>query len=483
MTAAISRLSRPSRELVGGAVLSLVAIVIGVVAGHSPGLGIAAAAGVLFALILLSDLAVGLCLFLLVAFLDVVSLNQDLSVTKGAGAVLAVSWLAMIATRRGSERQGLASQSPWLAGALIGLLAWSALSAMWAESFGAVVRSTERFGLVVLLVPIVYAAVRERKHVVWLFGVFVVGALLSVLWGLTQGKLAGGAAAAQAGRLSGATVEANVLAALLIVCVIFSGALALVARRAPLVRGLAVLAGAAATLAFFATYSRGGLVALGVVIAAGCVYAGRWRRPFVALALGVVLVGAVLVQSTGSGAVNRLTSTTSSGRTDIWRLSLRMVGAHPVVGVGSGNFNVAEPHYLLSSPGEIQAVNFVLTDPQPTHNTYLQTLAEMGVVGLALFLLILLLSIRAAVLAVRIFHARGDRSMEILARALVLAIVGILAADFFVSDSYSKQLWLLLAVCPALLAIARRSPMRRRDAAESPMAPHGVAASDPEWRP
>ena len=35
--------------------------------------------------------------------------------------------------------------------------------------------------------------------------------------------------------------------------------------------------------------------------------------------------------------------------------------------------------------------------------------------------------------------------MEIVARAMVVALVGILAADFFVSEQYGKQLWLLLA--------------------------------------
>jgi hypothetical protein len=38
-----------------------------------------------------------------------------------------------------------------------------------------------------------------------------------------------------------------------------------------------------------------------------------------------------------------------------------------------------------------------------------------------------------------------------------LALAGMLAADFFVSEQYSKQLWLLLALGPSLLAIAHHS--------------------------
>ena len=44
--------------------------------------------------------------------------------------------------------------------------------------------------------------------------------------------------------------------------------------------------------------------------------------------------------------------------------------------------------------------------------------------------------------------------MALLSRAVVVALVALLAMDFFLSDQFSKQLWLLLALCPALLSIA-----------------------------
>jgi O-antigen ligase len=209
--------------------------------------------------------------------------------------------------------------------------------------------------------------------------------------------------------------------------------------------------------AFFGTFSRGGLISLGVVLLVGCVYAGRARPAFVALVVAVTLIGAVFLGNDASGAVQRLTSTNTSGRSDIWKIGLRMVRANPVVGVGSGNYTVAERHYLLTAPGAIQRGDLIVTTPLPAHNIYLHVLAEMGIVGLALFLSILWLSIRSAVKAVGIFRDTGQRSLEILGRSLVVALAGILAADFFVSDQYSKQLWLLLAMGPALLAIARRS--------------------------
>jgi len=39
----------------------------------------------------------------------------------------------------------------------------------------------------------------------------------------------------------------------------------------------------------------------------------------------------------------------------------------------------------------------------------------------------------------------------------VRPLVGILAADFFISEQFGKQLWLLLGLGPALYGVARRT--------------------------
>jgi hypothetical protein len=50
----------------------------------------------------------------------------------------------------------------------------------------------------------------------------------------------------------------------------------------------------------------------------------------------------------------------------------------------------------------------------------------------------------------------------VLARAMVVVIAGLLAADFFGSRQYSKQLWLVLSLCPVLLQISRAELAARR---------------------
>jgi len=133
-----------------------------------------------------------------------------------------------------------------------------------------------------------------------------------------------------------------------------------------------------------------------------------------------------------------------------------MVNDRPVLGVGAGNYGVASIHYLLR-PGATQRDRYILKKDVP-HNIYLNVLTELGVVGLVLFVVILALCLRSALLAARTFAARGDPTMELLARALFIGLVGLLVTDFFSSALYSKQLWFLLAAGPALLALAQRSP-------------------------
>src|SRR5436305_1881168 len=59
----------------------------------------------------------------------------------------------------------------------------------------------------------------------------------------------------------------------------------------------------------------------------------------------------------------------------------------------------------------------------------------------------------------------GDVEMEVLARAVVLGSLGMLAAAFFFSGEYQKQLWLLLGASAALPSVANRmSPRVRKPA-------------------
>jgi len=186
--------------------------------------------------------------------------------------------------------------------------------------------------------------------------------------------------------------------------------------------------------------------------------AGRWRGPML-IAAGAVCASAVFYFATVASlpARERVTEVgTGTGRTDLWTVGLRMVSAHPLEGVGVGNFQDASVHYLLQ-PGLIHRADFIITTPKIAHNTYLQAFAELGIPGGVMFILIVASGAGCMLAAARTATARGDLELELLTRGAFVATTGFLAASFFISENYSKLMWLLLALGPPMLAIARRS--------------------------
>jgi len=84
------------------------------------------------------------------------------------------------------------------------------------------------------------------------------------------------------------------------------------------------------------------------------------------------------------GSIFNVTYATNRQRIEIWRGIIRMVKARPFLGVGIGNFNLVYPAYqtegaLFSYGGQDHFI-------RQAHNEYLQFAAELGLVGLGLFL-------------------------------------------------------------------------------------------------
>src|ERR687886_2170202 len=85
--------------------LAGVAVLLGIGAGVDPRIAVAAAIGLAFVALVMSDLTIGLCMFAVVAFLDVLPHlgGSALSFTKIVGFLLAVSWLAKVSSSADSR--------------------------------------------------------------------------------------------------------------------------------------------------------------------------------------------------------------------------------------------------------------------------------------------------------------------------------------------------------------------------------------------
>ena len=218
---------------------------------------------------------------------------------------------------------------------------------------------------------------------------FVVGSVISVLIGIASGGLHASADAvnqtAIQGRFTGGGGDPNVQAAG------YVAAMFLIIGLIPIYRGRAmrfslVSAFALVTVGFLATQSRGGLLALIAATVVALIVAPRYRRRIFGLgAIMCVAIGVLL--ATTPGALSRITNFGggSSGRGDLWRVALDVFHDHPLAGVGAGNFEAVESHFVLR-PGAISRIQYLVDVPHLVHNTYLQLLAETGVIGLALYL-------------------------------------------------------------------------------------------------
>ena len=117
---------------------------------------------------------------------------------------------------------------------------------------------------------------------------------------------------------------------------------------------------------------------------------------------------------------------------------------HPVVGVGLANYPIVSPTYSASSIN-LRSSRYALQQ-FVTHNTYLETFAELGAVGLVLLLATLLLCFVGALRGVRALARPADFATSLISRGLIAGTFGVLVAFTFGSGEYDKQLWLLLGL-------------------------------------
>jgi O-antigen ligase len=255
------------------------------------------------------------------------------------------------------------------------------------------------------------------------------------------------------GRLQGASGDPNFMAAFIVAAVALGAVLwGAVASRwrvvVPALMGLLLVG-------LPATESRGGLLALLVVLVVAIVVMRGRRSAVLGGAAVAVLVAGVWIAANPS-ALARIQSAEQdrgNGREDLWLVARRMSADHPLTGVGLHNFTARSPEYIRQ-PGSLTYVDLVVDRPHEVHNTYLQMLAETGVIGLGLFLAFASTALASAVRAARRFERAGRHRLAVLARGVLVADLGLLTAAFFISAQSTATVWLLLALGPALLGLA-----------------------------
>jgi O-antigen ligase len=430
------------------------AITVGGISGVQPRLGILVAGAAIFVALVLTNLQIGFAAMVMFAYLEVLTVAGGVSLAKVAGALIVVAWIAVVSVRGAAERNFFAEHAG-LTYLLVAFLGWNLISLAWSPSSPLALESVMRYALNIFLFPIAFTAVRNRRDAVLILAAIVAGACVAAVSAIVAPPAP---ESAVAGRATGTVGDPNELAASLLVGLAVAVAFAVNRHIAGTLRGLAAVAAALCLIGILSSLSRGGLIGVAAALVIAVLVGGRWRgRVFViCLTVAVLAVGyfAFAAPLPARERVLNIGGGGGTGRLDLWTVGLRMIETHPLNGVGTGQFANTSVHYLLR-PGLIESGAFILSTPKVAHNTYLNTVSEIGILGGVLFVAILVTCVGCALLAVRRARIDGDERMEILLRGLVVGMGGYLVTLMFISENYAKLFWIMLALGPAMLAVTR----------------------------
>jgi O-antigen ligase len=246
------------------------------------------------------------------------------------------------------------------------------------------------------------------------------------------------------------------------------------------VRWFALLATFALCVATLLTYSRGGYLALAVVLFALAI-AGFIRMRMLVAAVLIVVVMLPFLPSSYTDRVGSLVDIVSlaftdeatepaptaddssvSGRRGEVLAGVAMFRDHPLLGVGAHNY----PEHYQEYGREIGIDRRV---QRSAHSLYVEIAAETGVVGIVAFgglVLALFMWLRR----VWTSPALPDELRDF-ARVLAVALSGYLLASVFLHAAYPRFLWMLAAASLAVAETAYERRTRRTTARLRPIRP------------
>lgn len=229
------------------------------------------------------------------------------------------------------------------------------------------------------------------------------------------------------------------------------------------------------------TLSRGGQLGLLAVLGAIGIRSRR-KAPFVVtlVCLGI-LVGAFAPSAfwrrmESIGEFDR--DLQAQSRLYTWWAALNIAGNNPLFGVGPGNFrNVYGRQFADNRPAGV--------NPEwlTAHSVYFQLLAELGSLGLAIFIAMVLINLRTCNRIVKLNGAgqlvgRDGELLAAAAAACSASLVGFLVSGTFLSAGYYPHFWYLTAFVVIVESLAlQAAPVRTQEMAASarPLIRHRTA--------
>lgn len=153
------------------------------------------------------------------------------------------------------------------------------------------------------------------------------------------------------------------------------------------------------------------------------------------------------------------------GRLHFWSVALRMASANPLIGVGFNSYNKAYDFYDFSG-GEYGRGYSV-------HSIYFGVLAEIGYLGLCLYLLIIWSAFRACFYCRKLGLQRKHQFLVVSAGALEASLVAFLVGGAFVPLQYNEMFWHIIGLSIVLIRIT----VQHEESAAAPVTAYHIPPS------
>ncbi|MCK5146606.1 O-antigen ligase family protein [bacterium] len=317
---------------------------------------------------------------------------------------------------------------------ILGLLILS--STLYAKDQGGSLAKILEFGKYLLLYFLIIHLVKSEKQIRLLFWLIVVSGLCMFTFGLYYSFVAGEAASGM--RLISLVQDPNSFAIKLLPAVGFSYALFKIEEKNVL-KLLALLSLMLLSLCIVVTFSRGGL--MGLITILGLISWVEFRNKK-GILFGITIFVILVITIPPELIFLRIQglSTTKLDSSILQRLRLLKGGLHiflehPLIGVGAGNFMAYSRQYAGT------------LFPMVAHNSFLEVAAELGIIGLTVFISLISTTIKRLR---KTFSNHTSYTITQYVRGVLFSLFGFLTHSLFLSEEYNIILFLLIALAVIL---------------------------------
>lgn len=201
------------------------------------------------------------------------------------------------------------------------------------------------------------------------------------------------------------------------------------------------------------TYSRAGAIGLAVVLLLATWKFFKLSKKIAYFLTGLAVMLMVLpyvpeVYIERVMSIANLQDVSITGRLDGWIVGFCIMLDHPFLGVGLGRWAQIYWEKAITLPAVATKFSYW------PHNIFIETGAELGIVALISFLMLLFYVFKDLNFSKKIFLEKNENFLSTVAETLEIGLIGFLCCAFFAAALHLKLVWMLIGFSVSLKQLA-----------------------------